>query len=209
MLSGRRMAKQVGQRGFATEEALLNRIKAVTNIQKITKAMKMVSAAKMKGDLRRLDAGKEFAHSSVDMIFKCDTYMQRKAAPEESSPKELIVPITSDRGLCGGINSGVIRNVREYVATKNRSDLELFVIGEKGTAAAARPFPDLLKENVQNLCHPINFNVSLALGQKIQTNSHDKDKIVIMYNEFVSAIASEIRRIELMSRSRFMAAMKF
>jgi len=59
MLTGKAgsVLRRTSQRGFATEEALLMRIKAVTNIQKITKAMKMVSAAKMKGDLRRLENG--------------------------------------------------------------------------------------------------------------------------------------------------------
>ena len=48
------------------------RIKSVKNTQKITKAMKMVSASKMKGDLARLQAGKDFGNKAVDMIFKSD-----------------------------------------------------------------------------------------------------------------------------------------
>ena len=50
-------------------------MKAVGNIKKITKAMKMVAASKMKGDLRRLNNGKDFGYNSVDMIFKSDTYI--------------------------------------------------------------------------------------------------------------------------------------
>ena len=168
MLTGRvARAAKTGQRTFATEEALLARIKAVTNIQKITKAMKMVSAAKMKGDLRRLENGKDFAHGSVDMILKTDTYMQRKIAPESADSKELLVPITSDKGLCGAVNSTVIRTVRDYIATKDRKNLEIFVVGEKGTAACYRPFPDLLTECIQHISYPLNFPVSLAISQKI------------------------------------------
>jgi F-type H+-transporting ATPase subunit gamma len=185
------------------------RIKAVTSIYKITKAMKMVSASKMKGDLARLDQGKDFAHQSVDMIFKCDTYMQRKLVPETSECRELIVPITSDRGLCGGINSGVIREIKAYLQTKNRKNIGLFVIGEKGAAASYRPFPDIFLENVQKMSHPVNFAMTMALGSKIQALSSDKDKIVIIYNRFKSAIQSELRRIEIMSKKRFMASMKF
>ena len=91
------------------------RITSVSSIEKITKAMKMVSASKMRGDLQRLDSGSHFAHDSVDMIFKCDTYMQRKSAPEPTESKELLVPITSDKGLCGSINSGVIRELKAYL----------------------------------------------------------------------------------------------
>lgn len=50
-------------------------MKAVGNIGKITKAMKMVAASKMKGNLARLHAGKDFGFNSLDMMFKCDTYM--------------------------------------------------------------------------------------------------------------------------------------
>ncbi len=124
------------------------RIKAVTSIYKITKAMKMVSAAKMKGDTVRLDNGKDFAFKSLEMVFKCDTYMQRKMASESGESRELLVPITSDRGLCGGINSGVIRELKTYLLSKNRKNIGLFVIGEKGTAASYRPFKDILVENV-------------------------------------------------------------
>lgn len=66
----------VPMRSFAVnEKAIKQRKNSVASIGKITKAMKMVSAAKMKGDLNRLLAGKKFGHNSVDMIFKSDTYM--------------------------------------------------------------------------------------------------------------------------------------
>jgi len=53
-------------------------MKSVNNIRKITKAMKMISSMKMKGELRRLANGKHFGINSVDMIFKTDTYLQKK-----------------------------------------------------------------------------------------------------------------------------------
>jgi len=143
------------------------------------------------------------------MIFKTDTYMQRKMQPETSDQKELLVPVSSDRGLCGGINSGVIRTVRDYIATKDRKNMEIFSVGEKGTAACYRPFPDILVENIQHISYPLNFPVSLAISSKVQELSQDKDKVVIFYNEFISAIAYECRRIELMSKPRFLENMKF
>jgi len=208
MFSSRTLVKAPG-RNFATLQQIQERIRAVTNIEKITKAMKMVSASKMKGDMNRLENGKDFAHQSVDMIFKCDTYMQRKSAPETTEPKELLVPISSDRGLCGAINSGVIREIKNYLEGKDESNAELFCIGDKGTSAAIRPFSSILVENVQNLNYPLNFAMSLAIGSRIIALSQDKDKVVIFYNEFISAIAFEIRRIELMSKKNFLESMKF
>ena len=104
------------QRDFAvSEKALMLRIKAVKNIGKITKAMKMVAASKMRGDLERLNNGKQFGWEGIDMMMKCDPYMQRRAPDTPNDPKELIVPLTSDRGLCGSINSGIFRTTRDYI----------------------------------------------------------------------------------------------
>jgi F-type H+-transporting ATPase subunit gamma len=64
---------QTPARSFAVSEKTLKiRMKSVGSIGKITKAMKMVSASKMKGDLARLAAGRDFGHQAVDMIFKSD-----------------------------------------------------------------------------------------------------------------------------------------
>jgi len=99
-------------RGFASEKLIKARMKSVNSIAKITKAMKMVSASKMRGDLARLESGKDYGYNSVDMIFKSDTYLQKKQVSESSEPREMIVPITSDRGLCGAINSSIIREIK-------------------------------------------------------------------------------------------------
>lgn len=66
----------VVKRGFAVNEKQIKmRMKAVSSIEKITKAMKMVAASKMRGDLGRLEQGKRFGYNSVDMIFKSDAYL--------------------------------------------------------------------------------------------------------------------------------------
>ena len=70
----RTLRKNIGQRGFAADEkSLLIRMNSVKSIEKITKAMKMVAASKMRGELTRLESGKEFGFGAVDMIFKSDT----------------------------------------------------------------------------------------------------------------------------------------
>lgn len=109
------------------------RRKSVSSIKKITKAMKMVAASKMRGELVRLEAGKNFGYNSVDMMFKSDAYLQRKAPSlDVHDAAEFIVPLTSDRGLCGGINSNIVREIKSYVKDKNRSKMRIFPIGEKG-----------------------------------------------------------------------------
>jgi F0F1-type ATP synthase gamma subunit len=95
--------------------------------------MKMVAASKMRGELVRLEAGKYFGYNSVDMMFKSDAYLQRKAPSlDVHDASEFIVPLTSDRGLCGGINSNIVREMKNYVKDKNRSKIRILPIGEKG-----------------------------------------------------------------------------
>lgn len=119
-------------------------MKSVNNIAKITKAMKMVSASKMRGDLQRLENGRHYGYNSVDMIFKSDTYLQKKQVAESSDPKELYVPVTSDKGLCGAVNSQIIREIKNVMKNKNRSRVRIMSIGDKGATGLMRPFPDCL-----------------------------------------------------------------
>lgn len=144
------------------------RMKSVKSIEKITKAMKMVAASKMRGELTRLEAGKKFGYNSVDMIFKSDAYLQRKApVADMHDASEFIIPLTSDRGLCGGINSNIVREIKNYVKEKNRAKVRLMPVGEKGSVAMIRPFPDMLKMSISDIGSPCNYPTIMAIGDQI------------------------------------------
>jgi F-type H+-transporting ATPase subunit gamma len=151
----------------ANEKMLKTRMKSVNNIRKITKAMKMISSMKMKGELRRLQAGRDFGISAVDMMFKTDHYMTRRMVDTPANPKELIVPISSDKGLCGGINSGIVRDVKEYMHSRDSSKMEIFCIGEKATAALARNFKDQLRMSISDISTPYNYPTVMALSEHL------------------------------------------
>lgn len=143
--------------GFATKNLKLIKIrmKAVDNIKKITKAMKMVAASKMKQDVGRLERGKGFGVGTLNKVFDNESYLQKKK-PVFPNKKTLLVPITSDRGLCGGVNSGVIREVKALVK-QDHDAFKLFVVGDKGSLALVRIFPELVNTSITNLLTPINF----------------------------------------------------
>lgn len=146
MLAPAQLLGNVPARNFAaSEKELKQRMKTVSNIGKITKAMKMVATAKVKQDLARLIAGKNFGVSGVDMFFASDKYMKDRAPAPSSDPSELLVPITSDKGMCGSINSGIIRDVRDYINRTGRAKKTIFSLGDKGTVGMQRPMHDLLK----------------------------------------------------------------
>lgn len=143
--------------GFATKNLKLIklRMKAVDSIKKITKAMKMVAAAKMKQDVGRLERGRGFGVGSLNKVFDNESYLQKKK-PTFAVKKTLLVPITSDRGLCGATNSGVIREIKQLVKV-DPDAYKLFVVGDKGSLALTRIFPDLVHTTITNLLTPINF----------------------------------------------------
>merc|ERR1711990_617776 len=172
-------------------------------------AMKLVAASKMKGDLTRLERGKYFGNQAVDMIFKTDVYMQRKAPDCPPNPRTLLVPLSSDKGLCGGTNSNIVRTVRDIVNHSDRSKMSLFGIGDKGVAGLNRGMPDLMKVAISDTTKPINYPSVMAMSEHIIAAAEKSDKIIVFYNEFVSAIKMVIRQMELMPRARFLETMAF
>jgi len=203
-------ANSVAAKGFAVNEKQVKlRMKSVTSIEKITKAMKMVAASKMRADLARLEAGKSFGYNSVNMMFKCDTYMQKRAPHEATNPSVFIVPITTDRGLCGGINSTIVREIKSMMPSLNRSSTKVFVIGEKGTMALIRHFPDLISNSVSDISHPLNYPSVMAVADQIKASSDKHDKILIIYNEFKSAISTIVRKMELIPKKRFTETFRY
>jgi len=204
------MTPMVSQRGFAVnEKAVKIRMNSVKSIKQITGAMKMVSAAKMRGDLRRLDAGKNFGINAVDMMIKADGYMEKRRYRLSENPKELLVPVTSDKGLCGSTNSGVIRSIKHYAKTKDRTKLKMFSVGDKGAAGLARPFADCLLGGITNISAPVNYPTAMVIAEQIINNSTESDVIKIIYNEYVSAIATNVTYLELMPRHHFLNMFKF
>lgn len=188
----------------ANEKVLKTRMKSVNSIRKITKAMKMVATAKMKGDLNRLSNGKNFGVGTIETMFASDAEVRGKM-PAIVGGTELLVPITSDKGMCGSINSGVFRDIRDYCEKRDRSKLNILSIGDKGTVSMQRRLGDILRVAISEVQTPYNYPTAMALADNIinMSESYKSDKIVIFYNEFVSAISTNIRHLELMTRQRF------
>ena len=101
------------------------------------------------------------------MIFKSDQFMQRKIGTEPVDPTTVIVPITSDKGLCGAVNSSIVREVKKYAKEINRSKTTIFSIGEKGSVGMARPFPDMLKTSISQIGTPYNYPCIMAMAVHI------------------------------------------
>ena len=121
-----------------------------------------------------------------------------------------MIPITSDKGLCGAVNSSVVRAIKSTVNKSNaRSKMQIFSIGDKGSVAMVRPFPDLLKTSISKIGTPYNYPTVMAMAVHIAQMSQDADKITVFHNEFKSAISYVPRQMDLMPRRRFLESMQF
>ena len=117
--------------------------------------MKMVAASKMKQDVGRLERAKFFGVGSVQRIIANETYLAKKKA-NFTAKKWLLVPLTTDKGLCGGVNSSIIREVKAMVK-ENRSAYKIFTVGDKGAVALSRPMADILDSAITHMITPMNF----------------------------------------------------
>jgi len=135
---------------------LKNRIDSVKSTRKITSAMKMVAAAK----LRRAQEAAEAARPYAEGMEKVLANLGRAVAGKENAPRllggtgaeqtHLLIVATSERGLCGGFNSQIVRKVREDIARLRREDktVKILSIGKKGREQLRRDHQDKLLDHV-------------------------------------------------------------
>ncbi len=185
------MAKAGAARGMATEKQIFNQIQSSSNIQKITSSMKMVSAAKLKGDETRLALAKPF-NQWTDALCGEAVLMEEldEVTFEELPQKTLIVPISSDKGLCGGINSFISRCTKDAVAklAAQGKECDVVVIGDKGRAQLSRAIPDKIIRTATEVAAPGSYNLAAALSSELTAaGAADYDAVVIVYNSFVNA----------------------
>jgi F-type H+-transporting ATPase subunit gamma len=166
--------------------------------------MKMVAAAKMKQDLGRLERAKGFGVGSMQRVFEDEPYVQKKKATINVK-KTMLVPFTTDKGLCGGTNSSIIREVKAMVK-QDRGAYRIFVVGDKGSLALTRTAPDLIENTITNLITPMNFPTAASIANTIL--GIDCDRVVLLYNEFKNVITQIQRKVEIMPRKQFLKQFK-
>ena len=172
------------------------RIGSVQNTQKITKAMKMVSAARLRSAQRRIFNLRGYAHS-LEELLKDVILSQRVEHPFFEQKKELkkvlIVIMTSDRGLCGAFNGNICRFTEEFLKKRQYPIQELFFVGKKGHDYFK--FRGLSSQGlVLNLVKEISYPLSAKIAQELMDKilSGDYDGVFVIYNEFKSIINPKI-----------------
>jgi len=175
-------------RGMATEKQIFNQIQSTKNIQKITSSMKMVSAAKLKGDESRLAKAKPF--NAWTSTLCAEPKELEDATFEELPKKTLIIPFTSEKGLCGGVNSFISRGVKDCLKKleSQGKDADIVVIGDKGRGQLRRVFGEKILRSATDIVSPGTYGLASALATEIMAaGAADYDGVVLMYNSYVNA----------------------
>ena len=176
---------------MATEKEIAMRIASTKNIRKITSSMKMVSAAKLKGDQNRLAAAKQFAAWTA-VLDEPATPLEELEGTAGLADHSVVVAISSDKGLCGGVHSAVARGLRTINARlkEENKTMNVIAVGEKGRSQLRRMVPDSLTAALTNIPPPYNFGYASTVAQMaLDTEPEKTGAIAVVYNKFVSAIA--------------------
>jgi ATP synthase F1 gamma subunit len=171
---------------MATLKDIRIRLRGVKAIKQITSSMKMVASAKLRVAQKALEENFRPFTAGVSSALE----IAWKDFVKGEGKKVLLVPITSDRGLCGGVNSSIIREVKKASRTIPNENLSVAVIGEKGKAALLRELGRVTKYTFKEIGKkpPIVFTDALIVADHLLGETYDY--MVLYYNRFVSIVQS-------------------
>jgi F-type H+-transporting ATPase subunit gamma len=179
-------------------QSLRRKIAAFKNTQKITKAMKMVAAAKLKRSQDRILAARPYAHRMRGVLSNLSRRVNRASHPllqkREGKRVEVLV-VTSDRGLCGGFNGNIVRKSGEFARQCEAQGLtvNLSIVGRKGRDYfRRRAWP--IRQEWTGVFDKLSFEHAIDIGGDLtdQFIRGTFDELYVVYNEFKSAIQQRV-----------------
>jgi F-type H+-transporting ATPase subunit gamma len=179
---------------MATLRDIKNRIVGVKSTQKITKAMKMIATAKLRGAQQRIIGARPYANKIGEMLSRLaadDSLQTNPFFAARPVKKICVVVITADRGLCGAFNTNIIREATSYIneELKNENSVSVFTLGKKATEYFGKRSYNI-EGKIVGLFGSLEYQSTLQLYNDLIPKylNGEVDKIVMVYNEFVSMI---------------------
>ena len=174
------------------------RIRSVKNTQQITKAMKMVAAARLRRAQEAMFAARPYARKMMEVLNSLATRADPASHPllqERPGDRVLLVVVTADKGLCGGFNANIIRAATRVLEEEARTERELSLelIGRKGRDFFRRRRYRVRAEHVgifQALRYPVAQSIAAELIRAYVEN--EVDQVHLIYNEFKTVIAQRV-----------------
>lgn len=194
---------------MASLRDIRKRIRSVRNSQKITKAMKLVAASKLRRAQDAMLAARPYAVEVASLLGRLSARSAAEGSSDAVHPmlevrtprKVLLVVLTSDRGLCGAFNASVLRRAERFIREHGErfESLEIATIGKKGrdyfrkrNVATVRDFPGVFEN--------LNYRRATEIAQGITDEylARDLDAVYVVYTEFKSAISQKVQVHDLL-----------
>ncbi|MEL0144976.1 MAG: F0F1 ATP synthase subunit gamma [Alphaproteobacteria bacterium] len=187
---------------------LRTRISSVKSTQRITSAMKMVAAAKLRRAQEEAEASRPYAERMERML---GSLAQSATAAGTAPPLlagsgkdavHLIVVMTTDRGLCGGFNGSIARWTRRHINNLRAEgkQVKILIVGRKGRGLLRRDFADLIVDVMEDTAKPMpKFETAAEIAQRARAmfEAGECDVCTVVYNKFVSALTQEVTPLQL------------
>jgi F-type H+-transporting ATPase subunit gamma len=177
---------------MANLKEIRNRIASVSSTMQITSAMKMVSAAKLKKAQDAITAMRPYSDKLTELIQNLsgsiDGDTQNPYTDQRPVNNVLILVITSNRGLCGGFNSSIVKEVTKKIETVYANkNVSLITLGKKGNDILQKSFEVALNNN--DIFDALTFSNASAIADEFMEEFTNKkyDKIEVVYNRFKNA----------------------
>ncbi|PTB46917.1 uncharacterized protein TrAFT101_003646 [Trichoderma asperellum] len=178
---------------YATLREIETRLKSIRNIEKITNTMKIVASTKLTRATRSMNDSRKYGQTSNEVFEAAET-----TAAEADEKKSLVIVCSSDKGLCGGIHSGMSRTIRRLFAEGENFDLVL--IGEKSKAQLQRTNAKNIQLSFAGIGKDIpTFADAQAIADQIVNLPTEYTDVKILYNKFINATSYEPTFIEAFS----------
>ncbi len=184
---------------MASLKEMRNRISSIKSIQKITKALQMVAAAKLRGATDAAERSRPYARRMASVIANLSSSVSGPDAPlllagTGRDQHHLIVVATADRGLAGGFNSSIVKAARERIAAliAQGKDVKIIVVGRKGRDGLRRLYGSRYVESYDLSAHrTFKLDVVQPIADRIISmyEAGDIDVVTLFYSQFRSVVA--------------------
>jgi F-type H+-transporting ATPase subunit gamma len=188
----------------ATLRDIQRRIRSVQSTQKITRAMKLVAAAKLRRAQERILSARPYASKMAELLGNLVSGQGSEGAAhplleQREGPRRQVVIITADKGLAGAFNSNILRRSIEYLRTSSQNDVTLVVVGRKARDFYRRR-PYTIKRDMIGFWDKLAYSHAQELADEFmrQYLEGEVDEVHLIYNEFRSVAVQRPVRVQLL-----------
>ena len=175
---------------------LRRRLRSVKNIQQITRAMKFVSASRLRRAQDRILSARPYANRMLAVLNSLATRVEPGQHPllvKREGQRVMLVVITADRGLCGAFNSNIVRAASDYIRSEHEQQISMTLVGRKAVDWFKSRSQTVRHEYV-NIMGQVDFKYAREIADSVieYYTSSEVDAVHLVYNEFKSVIQQRV-----------------